>query len=226
MESVADALGRCVLFEGSSTQERAVLASLARRRRYPRGETVFREGDPCTGLYVVEDGRVKVRVTSPEGKERILALLGPGDVLGELAVLDGGPRCADVVAQEECTLIFLDGEEFREFLRGHPEASVRLLRLLARRLRSADLQLHDAAFYDVRGRLARTLLRLASEHGEEVGEGILCPRLSQAEVAHLIGATRESVNAWLGRFERMGLLRRREGRWVVVDPDRLRREAY
>jgi CRP-like cAMP-binding protein len=226
VESVADALGRCFLFAGSSAGERTVLASLAHRRRYPRGQTVFREGDPCTGLYVVEEGRVKVRVTSSEGRERILALLGPGDVLGELAVLDGEPRCADVVAHEECTLIFLGREEFREFLGRHPEASARLLHLLARRLRRADLQLHDAAFYDVRGRLASALLRLASEHGEHGEGGVLCPRLSQTEVAHLIGATRESVNKWLRRFQRMGLLRRWGGRWLLLDPDRLRREAY
>lgn len=223
--SIEATLARTFLGEGPS-EELAALASGARRRRYARGEALFREGDPGLGLYVIEQGRVKVVLTSPEGKERIRALLGPGDVLGELAVLEGEAHSGDAVALETCTAIFLRREAVTDFLQQHPESALRLLQLLAGRLHSTDLQLRDLGFQNVRGRLARALLQLGAEQGVRNDDNtVRCPPLTQSDLAHLIGATRESVNKWLRRFERAGLIRRSSGQVVLLDPEGLEREG-
>ncbi len=223
--SIEATLARTFLGEGPS-EELAALASGARRRRYARGEALFREGDPGFGLYVIEQGRVKVALTSPEGRERILALRGPGDVLGELAVLDGGACSEDAVALEACTAVFLRREAVADFLERHPESALRLLQLLARRLHSTELQLRDAASQNVRRRLARALLQLGAEQGVRNDDNtVRCPSLTQSDLAHLIGVTRESVNKWLRRFERAGLIRRSRGRVVLLDPEGLEREG-
>ncbi|MDR7414889.1 MAG: cyclic nucleotide-binding domain-containing protein [Armatimonadota bacterium] len=218
-------LARLPLFAGYTAAELAPLAGAVRRRLYHRGEVIFREGDPATGVYLVERGRVRVGFTSTDGRERTLALLGPGEVVGEVPVLDGGVRSADGVAQDDCVVLFVAREDLVGWLRQRPEVALRLIHLLGQRLQAADLQVRDAAFLDVRGRLVRILLRLGVEQGERQDDGtVLCPRLSQTELAHLIGATRESVNRWLGRFERMGMVRRAGDRWILAD--RLRRELY
>lgn len=225
--SIEAILDRTFLFGDGSLEELGALAAGTRRRRYARGEAIFREGDPAMGVYVIEEGRVKVVLSAPGGEERILALLGPGEVLGELEMLDGRVRCTDVVACEDSVLVFLGREAFVEFLLQHSEAALRLARLLSRRLRSAYLQVHDSTFYDVRGRLAQALLQLGAEQGERKDDGtVLCPRLSQSELAHLIGATRESVNKWLRWFEHRELIRRSGGQVMLLDRERLEREVY
>ncbi len=223
--SVAATLARTFLGE-CPPEDLAALASGAHRRCYARGEAIFREGDPGFGLYVIEQGRVKVALTSSEGRERILALLGPGDVLGERAVLEGDPHSEDAVALEASTAIFLRREAVADFLQRHPESALRLLQLLVRRLHSTELQLRDAAFQNVQRRLAQTLLQLGAQQSARNDDNtVRCPRLTQSDLAHLIGATRESVNKWLRRFERAGLIRRSGGQVVLLDRERLEREV-
>jgi CRP/FNR family transcriptional regulator len=222
-ENVGNGFTDVPLFAGCTRDELAALASGARRRRHRRGECIFREGDPETSLCLVERGWVKRRVESPEGRERILGFLGPGEVFGELSVLDGQSWTADVVAQEDCVVVYLTREAVASVMQHHPEATLRLLQLLGRRLRTADLQIRDGAFLDVRGRLARVLLELGQD-GERPGGPVLHPHLRQEELAHVIGATRESVNRWLGWFERIGAIRRSKDRITLLDRDRLRRQ--
>lgn len=218
-------LARLSLFTGCTAEELARLAAAVRRRLYGRGEVVFGEGDPATGIYLVERGRVKVSFTSADGKERTVALVGPGEILGEVPVLDGGVRSADGVAHEDCVVVFVPREELVGWLREHPEAALRLIHLLGRRLQAMGLQVRDAAFLDVRGRLARALLELAGGRGERGAEaGVLCSQIRQVELAHMVGATRESVNRWLRWFERAGAVRREGDGIRVLNPERLRRE--
>jgi CRP/FNR family transcriptional regulator, cyclic AMP receptor protein len=194
-----------------------------RPRRYRKGETIFVTGDPGTSLCIVENGRVKLTLTSSEGREVILDLLGPGETFGELALLDGEPRSADAVAVEPTTLLLLHRDTFLSFLRERPDVAINLLGVLSRRLRRDAQLVQDAAFLDVPARLARTILRLATE---DEGGVLRTPRLTQSDLAAAAGTTRETLNKWLGFYIEQGLIKWDDGRATVVDADRLRRRIY
>lgn len=211
------------IFATFPTEDLELIAACMVPGQYGRGELVFRQGDPGTSLYVIESGRVKIRIVSPEGQELVLAILGPGDFFGELAVLDGQPRSADVVALEACRLLVLHRHDLRRDLEARPHLALQLLSVLSQRLRQVDGVLQDAAFLDLPGRLARVLLRLAANHGEPSPAGTVIPvRLTQVELAGMIGGTRESVSKWMRTFERRGLLRRRGRRITLTNADGLR----
>lgn len=198
------------------------LAAHLQVRRYRRGEVVCSRGDPGNMLYLVGSGRVKASVTSPDGREVILALLGPGEFFGLVSLLDGEPLSADLVAQEPCDLLLLPRADFVNCLETTPTAAVRLLVAVSKRLRYTSQMVQDAATLDVGGRVARVLLDLAQWQEAESGEPVeVRTRLTQSELAALIGATRESVNKWLGFYERRGLIRRDGDRITVTRPDQL-----
>ncbi|HLW47389.1 MAG TPA: Crp/Fnr family transcriptional regulator [bacterium] len=216
-------LVRCPLFADLPASQLEKLAALLRRRRYRAGEPVFREGDPGTALYVVETGEVKVLLGGSEGKEVVLALLGPGEFFGELALLDGEPRSADAVATAAGELLVLPREDFLRFLREVPAVAVNLLASLSRRFRRTDRLVHDAAFSDVRTRVTRLLVELAETRGKP-GQGgvVIGPRLTQGDLASMVGATRESINKCLRSYTAQGLVRHERGRLVLLNVDRLR----
>jgi CRP/FNR family transcriptional regulator, cyclic AMP receptor protein len=210
------------LFAELSMEQVTRLAELARTHRYGKEHVIFNEGDPGTALYMIVTGRVKISQSSPDGKERTLALLGPGDVFGELALLDGGPRSADAVVAEDSELRVIPRQEFLTFVTEQPQVAMSLLMVLSQRLRHTNLLVHDAAFFDVRARLARILLELArAEPKMGSGPALVCPQLTQSELASMVGVTRESINKWLRYYERSGTVTRRRGRLVVLDPQRL-----
>jgi CRP/FNR family transcriptional regulator, cyclic AMP receptor protein len=200
------------------------LLSLLRRRRYARGEVIFLTGDAGINLCIIESGRVKLTLTSPDlGREVALDYLGPGDVFGELALLDGEPRSADAIAVEPTRLLLLSRDDFRAFLMSHPAAALDLLADMSRRLRRDAQVIQDAAFLDVPARLARVALRLA----EPGPDGMLrTPTMSQADLAALVITTRATLNKFLGMLTDQGLLRWESGRVVVVDKERLQRRIY
>lgn len=217
-------LARVPLFAELTSEELDVLSACLRHRRYARGETIFLRGDPGSSLYIVESGRVKIVLSSAEGREFVLALLGPGDFFGELALLDGEPRSADAVAHETSQLLLLQRPDFLRFLDAHPRAAAGLLTVLSQRLRHDAEVLQDVAFLDVPARLARAILQLVEDLGQPSGEGtVVASRLTQAELAAMVGATRESINKWLGFYERQGLIRWEAGRLTVLKPDGLRK---
>lgn len=219
-------LARVGLFTDLSAQELDQLAASLRRRRYVEGQIVFAQGDPGTSLYVVEEGSVRISRTSPEGKEFVLAVLGPGEFFGELALLDGEPRSADAVAQEGCQLLLLPREDFIHFIESRPRVALSLLAVVSRRLRHADQLVEDALFLDVPARLAKLLLELAETQGRPVEAGpVIASRLTQSELAARVGATRESVNKWLGFYERQGLIRSDRGLITIVRPEELRKRV-
>jgi CRP/FNR family transcriptional regulator, cyclic AMP receptor protein len=225
--SVRFALAQIPFLAELSPAELDELSEKLRRRRYRKGEVIFAQGDPGTTLYLVESGRVRIALTSSQGKEKILALRGVGDFFGEQALLDGEPRSADAVAHEPTGLLLLQRPDFTRFLEARPKLAVRLLAALSRRLRHSTQMVQDASFLDIPGRLARVLLDLAESEGRATDEGlVITSRLSQAELAALAGATRESINKWLGFYERQGLIRRDRDRITVVKPQQLRRRIY
>src|SRR5580765_1437557 len=146
-------LAQVPLFAQLPPDELAELGTRVRRRRYTRGDTIFYEGDPGAFLCIVHAGRIKLSLTSPEGREIIIDLLGPGNVFGELALLDGEPRSADAVATEGTDLLLLQRQDFLQFLEEHPRLSIALLAELSRRLRRDTQLIQDAAFLDVPARL-------------------------------------------------------------------------
>lgn len=220
-------LAQTFLFEELTSEELDALAAASRLRSFARGETIFEKGDPGAACYVIETGQVKITVTSPNGKQITLALLGPGDLIGELALLDGAPRSADAVVMQASRLFELQRDPFLDFLHTHNEAAIKLLAALARRLRHTDEVLEDSAFLQVPARLAKVLLQLSEQQGEPVADGIaIHSHLTQAELAALAGTTRETVNRWLGFFQQRGFVQFDGGRIIVCRPEELRRQIY
>jgi len=214
-----------VLFTGLGEADVASLAAHLRRRRYARGEVVFLRDDPGDSLFIVKSGVIRIVLTSPEGKEITLAVRGPGDFFGELALLDGEPRSADAVAQEPAELLLLEREDFLALVDDRPSVAVALLKVLSKRLRQASQTVEDAAFLDVPARLAIAILRLLDAQIDQPGT-MIAARLTQAELAAMVGTRRESINRWLRFYEGQGLIRYDRGQITVLDPVRLRKRVY
>jgi CRP-like cAMP-binding protein len=200
-----------------------------RTRPFARDEVIYLRGDPGTAFYVIVTGKVKITLTSPDGKELILRRLGPGDFHGELALLDDEPRSADAVATEPSVLLVLQRDTFRQFLADHPGVATKLLATVSQYLRRNAELIQDATFLDVPARLARILLELAGSPGdtELPAPGAVIPdRMKQSELASLVGATRESINKWLGSFEKQGLIRYEKGQITLLRPAGLKQRIY
>jgi CRP/FNR family transcriptional regulator, cyclic AMP receptor protein len=217
------------IFSTLTPEEMAALAAGMRFRRYARGEVVFLRGDPGTAFYVVAAGRVKITLGADDGKELIIARLGPGSFFGELALLDDQARSADATAAERTLLLVLPGDAFRQFLTDHPAVAVKLLPVLTQILRRNAELIHDAAFLDVPARVARTLLSLATESGSDAlpPAGVVLPgKITQFELAALVGTSRESVNRCLASFERLGLIAYDKGQITLLRPRELQQRIY
>lgn len=220
-------LAQVPLFAGLAAAVLDALGACLRPIRARRGATIFLTGDPGDSFYVVEQGRVKIALTSPDGREVVLTLLGPTDFFGDLALLDGEPRSADAFALEECRLLVLRRSDFLSFLDAHPAVSRELLAVLSRRLRRNAQLIQDAAFQGVPGRLARLLLQLAEQEVQpDQSRPRISSRLTQSELAAMVVASRESVNKALRAFERQGLIGHEQGAIVLLDPSGLRRELF
>ena len=226
-QATATSLPEVVLFGGLTDDERAALLTRLRRHRHRKGARVFMHGDLGRDLYVIESGSVKICMITADGKELTLAILGPGEFFGELALLDGEPRSSDAVIMEDAQLLLLERGEFIKFMDEHPSVAHRVIEVLSRRLRNNNELVQDAAFFDVSGRLARVILRLAESVGHADADGItISKRLTQSDLAGMIGTTRESVNKWLTFYERQGLVERRGGLIRVLNHEGLRKRIY
>jgi CRP/FNR family transcriptional regulator, cyclic AMP receptor protein len=224
--SGAEALKKVPLFAGLPGPELERLGGCMRPRRYARGEVIFLEGDPEAGLCVIASGRVKIILTGEDGREVVLNVYGPGEFFGEFALLDGEPRSADAVAQEASSVYWLRRDDFLAFLKRHPGAMASLLAELSRRLRHTTRVVQDAAFRDVPARLARAILDLAAARGRPEPAGIVVDaHLTQAELAAMVGASRETVNRSLRDYQRRGILRYERDRITVLRPERLRERS-
>ncbi len=211
------------LFAEFSRGELDELAQRFRHRRYRKERVIFGEGDPGADLFFVASGRVSVGVNSADGRFLALHVFGPGDVFGELALLDAGPRSADAIAQEPCELMLLSRADFLRFLDGHPKIAIRLLQVLSRHLRRTNQQAAQIAFLPVPARLAQILLELAASRDDSPeSRDPRTVHVTQLELAAWIGATRETVNRWLSYFEEQGLIRRQRGQVTIVRSGGLR----
>lgn len=199
--SAGAALRALPLFAGAVDAELEALAASAFLRRFPRGQVLFVQGEPSEHLYVLERGRVKVLVSSPRGDELVLSVLGPGDCLGELSVLDGAARSAGAVALEDVALWVVPAEAVRGLLRRSPAVTLAVAEELAHRVRRLTGAAADLVFLDLPRRLAKLL---SSREGAAVAD------LSQSELAAQLGVTRQSLNRALQRLQDRG--------WVSVTP--------
>ncbi len=165
------ALSRSALFHVLEPAELDSVLAQASVRRVARNELILRRGDPSSGANIVVSGRVRVGTISEDGREVALGVLGPGDVLGEMSVLDGEEVSADVTALEDCVLLFIERARFLRLLRGNSDMCLRLMAVLCRRLRRSNSAVEDLALLDLDARLARLLLRLAQDYGAAAPRG-------------------------------------------------------
>src|SRR5215218_1408451 len=210
MAGVPDAkdLGKLELFRGLSAAELTQVNELLGRTKFPTGAMILTADQPGEIAYIVLDGTLKVSTIEANGRELTLALLGPGEIVGELALADRAARSADVTALEPAVLVWIDRGTFERLRREISSITENLLRLLARRLRLVNAQLQAVATLDVHGRVARQLLALADVLGEEQPDGGLrIPlRITQSDLASLVAATRVRVNEVLVGFRERQLL--------------------
>ena len=201
-------MARNMLSSGMPTALSSQLFDLGRGHQLKAGDVLFAVGDAGDGCYRLDQGLLKVVVTSPRGEERIVAILGPGAVVGELAMIDRLPRSASVVALRDSVLRFITREVFEKSVKAHPEAYQALLEILASRLRQADETLAAASFLTVKARVARALLELAELVGKPSGRGrvVLDEKISQVDLAAMAGVARENVNRVLGEWRRRNLV--------------------
>ena len=187
---------------------------------------LFLAGDAGDGCYRVEDGLVKVTMMSRSGVERILAFLGPGAIVGELAIVDGRPRSASVVAVREAALKFLSRSTFEEFAE-HPEVYKNLVKVLATRLRLTDEAVAAGSFLSLKGRVARTLLELAEDFGRNVGPGrvVIHQKIGQSDLAAMTGIARENLSRVFNDWRRRKLVTRLSGYYCLENKARLKAEA-
>ncbi|HXX09295.1 MAG TPA: Crp/Fnr family transcriptional regulator [Pseudolabrys sp.] len=189
-------------------------------------ELLFLSGDPGDGFYRLNEGLLKVSMVSPKGAERILAILGPGSIVGDMAVIDGRPRSASVSALRDCKLSFVSRSAFETIAAKNPEVYKHLLGLLASRLRDTDQVVAAGTFLPVKGRVARAMLDLAAAFGNDVGGGriVIRQKLSQSDVAAMAGIARENVSRILNEWMRLKLVTRLAGYYCIENASKLERE--
>jgi CRP/FNR family cyclic AMP-dependent transcriptional regulator len=204
-------LANCFLFQGLGSEERDQLVSRAHIRRFASGDPIFRMGAPGSSMMAVLSGQVRISISSPDGKELLLAMLRPGEVFGEIALLDGKERSADATAMTACSLAVLDRREVMVFLERHPEAWPRIVEVLCERFRENTQHAAEVSLMQLPARLAKALLRMDSDH---VGGA---KPLSQRDLGNLVGAARESVNKCLNDWQRRGVIRIDDTSIAILD---------
>ena len=221
------ALSGMALFRGMTPHELERLAPLLHERSFPAGASVLTAEQPGEAVYVVLCGSVKVHLLTPDGAEVILAVLGPGEVVGEMSLADSLGRSASVTTLEESAFLWIDRTIFRSGIEGSPVLARNLADILSRRMRLANAHLLSLATLDVPGRVASQILSLSREYGEESTDGVRIPiRFTQSDLAALVGASRVRVNQALGYLRKRGLISiDSEGHFTVHDENALGQRA-
>jgi CRP/FNR family transcriptional regulator, cyclic AMP receptor protein len=196
-------LKRVPLFTGLTDAQFDLLAAGSTRRNFPKGRMIVAEGEPSQSLYILLSGRAKVQRSDSEGKEVILAVLGPGEFFGEMSLIDDAPRSASVITLESCDFMAINKESFKTMISQSTEMCLQIMKGLVKRLRGADQKIETLALLDVYGRVARVLL----DFSENVdGERVVKGKLPRQEIAKMIGASREMVSRVMKGLETDGYI--------------------
>jgi CRP-like cAMP-binding protein len=212
-----------MLLRGLSAVDQDELLALGQRRKYKSGNTIFARGDEGTSLLVIEKGRVEISITAASGRKSVLDHMGPGGVLGEIAIFDDGTRSADAVAASEVIGISVSREALLGFLRKKPNVAIAMIEELCAKVRNASEMFEAQAQVDAQSRLARCLMRMASKWGKETADGTIKvdEGFSQTDIGEFSGLARENVNRRLKAWEADGLLRFKGSVLIIEDPDQL-----
>lgn len=196
------------LFQGLTPAQLAQVSSRLYSRLFPAGSNIITADQPGEVVYIIRSGTLKIHIEQVDGADVILALLGPGDIVGEMSLIDSSGRSASVVTLEESQLIWMGGETFQELLRNIPAFAQNLVRILSARVRLANELIQALATLDVNGRVARQMLAFAEKYGQPHTNGsVLIPiRLTQGDIADLVGASRKRVNQAMVFFKQQGYL--------------------
>lgn len=217
-----DLLGRIPYFRTLTAADRATLGRRCRFLAFPRGATIFNEGEPCEGLLVVAEGRVKIFRVSPNGREQVLHTEGPGATLGEIPLFDGGGYVASAAALGPARLLWIGRRDLETLCRRHPDVALAIIAAMAKRARAFAGLAGDLALRPIQERLALFLLGEARRAGRHTSEGVTIELPgTRDEIAARIGTVREPVSRALSALRRQGLVRLRGKRLVLLDPGRL-----
>ncbi len=210
------------IFSGLDESAAASLRASMTLVKLRKGQSLFKEGDDGDHLFIVSNGKVKLGTKSPDGRENLLMILGPGDMFGDLSLFDSGPRTATATAVTDTKLLSLGQDKVIPWIKEHTEVSLHLLARLASRLRRTNEVVGDLVFSDVPGRVAKALIDLGVKFGEKREEGLFVNHdLTQEELAQLVGASRETVNKALADFAQRGWLRLEARAVMILDYERM-----
>ncbi len=216
-------LRRVAIFSGMSEPELVKIAAIASERTVPKGRAIFFEGDIGEVLYLIKSGRVKVFRMAQDGREKIYAVLGAGETLGEMALLDGGRRSASAEAIEDCRMIQIHRDRFLETLEQSPGIAIKIIESLCGRLRHANDQVEHLAFLDARGRVVSAILDLTSGPAARKREDSSVElAVTHQQLGQMAGTSRETTTRVLSELEQEGLIVTERNRLVVADVERLR----
>jgi CRP/FNR family cyclic AMP-dependent transcriptional regulator len=224
LDALVDLLRGSAILGHLPDSELRELAGRVHRSRYAKGEFIFRKGDEGSGLMVVVSGRVNITSVGISGDEVLLNITDPGQVFGEIALLDGEPRSADAVAASPTETLTVLRRDFLPILRGHPDAALRVMGVLTQRIRQVTSFVEDALFLDVPTRLLHRLQALANQYGEidaKTGAVRIEHGLSQQSLGDSVGLTRVSINRQLSAWREQGLIEDGRGWITLLDPEKL-----
>lgn len=194
------------------------LLTYSRVEHYPAGEEIFAKGSPGNSMMIVLRGKVRISSISVAGREIVLNIIRTGQIVGEIATLDGGERSGDAVAMTDCELLVLNRRDFMPFLENRADICLMLIKILCQRLRQTSEQVEDLQFRHLEGRIAKALLHLSERSGQPgVGGRVLELHMSQSELGNVVGSSRESVNKQLQAWHKAGLIDLAKGSIVILD---------
>lgn len=214
------------IFAKLNQQQLQSLPEKLHRRRYQRGEVIFHQDDPADRMHIIVEGRVKISISSEDGRETDIALFQSGDCFGEMALLDDSNRSATATAMVPSETMVLFRQDFLDFLNDYPEVASDVNSMLVQRLRNVNQMLGDMVFLDVPTRVAKQLLALAQTYAKDAAsDGTITVPMGQEELARLVGASRETVSRALNSYRRMGILNTAHRRITINDQAGLERMA-